>query len=165
MTPDAYDQFLKGLALKDINEAIKSWGGLTRNALAYRLSALNIEERAHEKKFFSRVSFRKDKQGKTVVVREQPLMPSLKVSYKQFYGQIDRVTVSFARHGIFVEHGVGKGRPKGSAKAKPRPWIAPVMAVQVPMLADILAKREADRVAGQLRFLVPGIIDMKVDVK
>lgn len=161
---DAYDQYLKKMALLDINAAIKNWGGLTKNALAYRLSSLGLEERASEKKFFSRVSFRKNKAGKTVTVREQPLIPSLKVGYKQFYGQIDRVTVSFARHGIFVEHGVGKGRPKGSAKAKPRPWLAPVMAVQVPILADVLAKREADRVTGQLRFLVPGIIDIKVTV-
>jgi hypothetical protein len=162
---DAYDQYLKGLALKDINTAIKSWGNLTKNALAYRLSSLGIEERAHEKKAFSRLSARKMKDGKTVLVREQPLMPSLKVSYKQFYGQIDRVVVSFARHGIFVEHGVGKGRKKGSARARPRPWIAPIMRVQVPMLADVLARREADRVSGQLRFLVPGIIDIKIDVK
>ena len=162
---DAYDQYLKNIALKDFNTAVKSWGNLTKNALAYRLSALGIEDRAHEKKAFSRVSFRKNKTGKTVTVREQPLIPSLKVGYKQFYGQIDRVVVSFARHGIFVEHGVGKGRNKGSAKARPRPWLAPIMRVQVPMLADVLAKREADRVAGQLRFLVPGIIDIKIEVK
>lgn len=162
---NAYDAFLKKVALLDLNNAIQQWGELTKNGLAYRLSLLGIQERASEKKFFSRISFKKTTTGSRYAAKEDPLQPSLNVGYNKFYGQIDRVKISFARHGIFLEHGVGKGRYKGRGKEKPKPWIRPIMMVQVPVLADIVAKRDADRVAGQLKFLVPGIIDIKIDVK
>lgn len=162
---EPYDSYLKRQALLEVNDAIQNWGKLTKNALGYRLSALGIQERAHEKKNFSRISFKKSATGALYLAKEEPLAPSVKTTYKKFYGQIDRITVSFARQGIWLEHGVGKGRSKGSGKERPKPWIAPTMGTMLPILADVLAARQADRVAGQLKFLVPGIIEIKIEVK
>jgi hypothetical protein len=159
------DHTLRNTALPLLNDAVRSWGSLSRNAMEYRLTALGIEERRAERKSFSRIRFQKDSAGKSYLLREQPLLPSLKIGYKEFYGSINRISFKFARHGIFLEHGVGKGRKKGSGKETPKPWIEPVMQVEIPKLADILANQTAERVSGQLRFLVPGVVDMRVDVK
>lgn len=179
------DKALRAEALPQLNKAIQSWGKLTRNAMEYRLTAMGISERASNRKAFSsvsfqkdrqlgkiltirehsRISFRKDKSGKTFIMKEQPLIPSLKAGFKEYYGQINRISFQFSRHGIFLEHGVGKGRSKKSGKAKPHPWIAPTISVEMEKLADIMKEQTANRLGQQMRFLIPGVIDMKVSVK
>jgi hypothetical protein len=145
-----------------LNENIRSWGKLTRNTMEYRLAALGINERGSARKEIR--SF-KNKSGEAYELREATLRQSLRVKYGEFYGDINRIAFRFSRHGIFLERGVGKGRKKGSGKEQPRKWIEPTIAVEVEKLADIVANRDADRVVGQLRFLVPGVIDLRVDVK
>jgi hypothetical protein len=79
-------------------------------------------------------------------------------------GFLESVGFVFARHGIFLEHGVGRGRPVGSsqAEAAKQPWLLRVLPGQIEELADILEERYADIAANELRFLIPGIIDTKI---
>lgn len=61
-------------------------------------------------------------------------------------GEIDYITYKFNRYLVFVHKGVGKGRPIGSAKVKPKPWLTPVIDQELPALADIVAKIKGDAV-------------------
>lgn len=98
------------------------------------------------------------------VVGEVSLRKSLRSGTRRSQGEIERVYFRFARHGIFLEHGVGRGRPVGSAKAErlKRPWLSVVLPDEIDALADTLSEEYADVAANELRFLIPGIIDTRV---
>ena len=65
-------------------------------------------------------------------------------------GSIFRIGVSMARHAIFYEKGVGRGRGISSGKTTPNPTYNPVMKRSVAILADQLAINEADLLAKAL---------------
>lgn len=53
---------------------------------------------------------------------------------------IDGVSITFARHGIFVLKGAGKG------KRQPKDWLNPILDKQIPELADKIGEIQADEV-------------------
>lgn len=59
-------------------------------------------------------------------------------------GLANRIGVSFERHGVFVEKGVGRGRGINSGKTKPKEWFNPVIRDKVPQLASELGESAAD---------------------
>lgn len=59
---------------------------------------------------------------------------------------IDKIKISFERHGVFVEKGVGRGRGINSGKTKPQPWFNPVIMEKVPILADELGENAANMI-------------------
>ena len=91
--------------------------------------------------------------------QEGKLVNSIKPSTKQSYGEIDTISFSFERHGIFVHKGVGRGwkmngklvtrTAKGKMKNGGRnsvEWFNPVIDRNAPVLADQIAKVNADAV-------------------
>jgi len=84
---------------------------------------------------------------------------------KAQFGLPYRVDFPFVRHGIFLEHGVGKNRPKGSGKERPRPWLKPVLEPAIEHLAEVLAEAGADAVLGQIKFVIPGIVNARATVR
>lgn len=94
------------------------------------------------------------------------LVEGIKGRIKRRYGEVEYLGFSFERYGIFYEHGVGKNRPIGSAAARKaaRPWLKPVLDPAIEELADILEERYADIIAGELRVLIPGIIDTRIKI-
>lgn len=90
---------------------------------------------------------------------EGKLVNSIKPSTKQSYGEIDTISFSFERHGIFVHKGVGRGwemsgklvrrTAKGKMKNGGRnvvEWFNPVIDKNAPLLADQIAIINADAV-------------------
>lgn len=91
-------------------------------------------------------------------------LDSIKIRYKESYGEIDQVNFKFDRHLIFVHKGAGKGvggskgtswisakgvRKKtaasslnkiGTGKRKSKLWLNPVLDAAVPKLADQLTE-------------------------
>jgi hypothetical protein len=59
-------------------------------------------------------------------------------------GSIFAIGISFEKHGIYVEKGVGRGRGINSGRTNPMPWFNPVMEARIPILADELAMNAAD---------------------
>lgn len=92
----------------------------------------------------------------------KPLKKSLRTSVRAPGGQVERVSFSFVRHGIFLEHGVGRGRPVGSLSAKlnAKKWLSEVIPDQFDELTDIIEDRYADMIEEEIRLLIPGVIDL-----
>lgn len=91
--------------------------------------------------------------------QEGKLVNSIKPSTKQSFGEIDTISFSFERHGIFVHKGVGRGWEKSgpvvvrTAKGKMTgggrnvvEWFNPVIDRNAPELADRIAEVNADAV-------------------
>ena len=91
--------------------------------------------------------------------QEGKLVNSIKPSTKQSYGEIDTISFSFERHGIFVHKGVGRGwemngkvvtrTAKGKMKNGGRnavEWFNPVIDRHAPDLANQIAMVNADAV-------------------
>jgi len=129
-----------------------------------RLNALISSAQEWNKENVKRLKFRLASFG---LKEQSELVASLKGHVKTDKYELDRISFSLVRHGIFYEHGVGRGRPVGSDKARKNanPWINPVLEPGIQELADILANEYGDIVSGSLRFLVPGISDFKIEVK
>lgn len=134
-----------GDRLEKLDKEIRAWSRVTRKDLLFRLASLNLEERIR-------------------LDNEVALKKSLGYKLKKSRGEIEKVSFQFARHGIFLEHGVGKGRPVRSAQANAlkKPWLSVVLPDAIDQLADILANEYADIAAADLRFLIPGIIDTTI---
>lgn len=124
--------------LEEMDREIDAWRKLTVERLQRRLAALGLQER-----------------GK--------LMKSIRGSLRRRNFEIEKVAFSFARHGIFLEHGVGRGRPVESpqAEAAKKPWLSTTLPGQVDDLAVIIAEQYADITAAELRGIIPGA-DVKV---
>lgn len=101
---------------------------------------------------------------KRAAAGDKGLEDSIKGSTRKSYGLVYRINLSFAKQGIYLEHGVGKGRPVGSSKAKPKPWLAPVLDPALDKLADLIANNYADIVQGEIKFLIPGILDRRLRI-
>lgn len=125
----------------------RTWARQTRKELLFELASQGLAE-----------SHREIGEDST-----PPLSKSIRYGIKRSYGELDSVSFRFVRHGIFVEHGVGKGRPKGSSKAlaSAQPWLQPVLEPEVSNLADILSEEYADLVVDEIRFLIPGVLDVR----
>jgi len=97
---------------------------------------------------------------------EHKLVNSIKPSTRKSFGEIDKVSFSFERHGVFVHKGVGRGyKMVGKtvvryAKGKPNPeryaveWFNPIMDKTVPLLADEIALINADAIVNAARMKI-----------
>jgi len=95
----------------------------------------------------------------------KPLEKSIGSGKKKEFGQVTRVNFRFAKQGIYLEHGVGKGRRVRSAAARPKPWLAPILNPAIEVLADLIAENYLDIADGEIKFFIPGITDRRIQIK
>lgn len=132
--------------LEALDREIRSWGRITRSMLQRRLLSLNLEGRL------------------SLISGEERLIDSVGVAQRRKDGEIERVSIRFVRAGIFLEHGVGRGRKAGSpaARASKRVWLGHVLPIAVELLADRLAEGYADIVTAEASIRIPGILETKI---
>lgn len=90
---------------------------------------------------------------------------SIGSTLKKEFDQVNRINFRFQKQGIWLEHGVGKGRPVRSLKARPKPWLAPILDPAIDDLADLIASGYLDIAAGEIKFLIPGVLDRRVKIQ
>ena len=143
---DKQDQIRVGDRLEEMDKEIRAWARLTRKKLLFRLAALGLKDRER------------------LASQDGPeLYKSLRSSVRKRNLEIEKVGFSFARHGIFLERGVGKGRPVGSAAASQaaKPWIKPSIEPALETLAKALEQGYGDIILAELKIIIPGIIDTR----
>lgn len=99
--------------------------------------------------------------------QEGKLVNSIKPSTKQSFGEIDTISFSFERHGIFVHKGVGRGwKMNGkfvsrTANGKMQnggrnsvEWFNPVIDRNAPVLADQIAIVNADALLNATKLMI-----------
>lgn len=137
------------------NEAVRDWGKIVLRKLKRQVTGLTLKTRRAIHK-------------RAVLIRKnpnfKPIEKSLGLSLKKEFGGVSRINFKFQRHGIFFEHGVGRGRPVRSSRATPRPWLAPILDPAIQELADIIASEYADLGVDAIKITIPGIINRRIKV-
>jgi hypothetical protein len=141
---------------KQLNDQVGNWAKAQSNKMRRLVGSMTLKDKVAAYK--ATRSAAKDSEYK-------PLEKSIGSSLKKDFGEVTRVNFKFKRKGIFLEHGVGRGRPVRSAKAKPKPWLAPVLNPAIDELADILMEHYADFGAGEIKFQIPGIVTRRIILK
>lgn len=126
------------------NEAAMKWGRMTKTQFLYQLRSLPFKDRV----------MWAQRNSKDI------LRDKVSIGFKKLYGDVVRVKWPFARHGIFQEHGVGRGRKKGSGKEKPMPWIVKTLDAQVPLLADALQREDIKTLGLVIQIKINGLFDI-----
>lgn len=155
-----------GDRLEAMDMAIRFWAAETKSILRQRLVALGLDERRAAKRGQSRL--RKQLVSKVsntaVLVKDQYLIESLGSSLRRSGLEVEKVSFSFARHGIFLEIGVGKNRRKGSGNEAPKQWIVTILPRQIEELGYILGDAYADVVAGEIAVDIPGVYSTTITI-
>jgi len=139
--------------VQEQNEAVSKWSSMVQRRLRQSLQQFN--------------------NGKNSTVQrpgrsERMLRTSLNSKTKKNYGVIDRVSIQFERHGVFVHKGVGNGykmqggtviRTAKKITPDPRPrvaveWFNPILDQSLPELADKLADIGANAVVNATRMMI-----------
>lgn len=94
---------------------------------------------------------------------EYKLAASIKSKTRTRDGEIDTITYQFERHGVFVHKGVGRGYPIRGGMIIKNPsgktrvaveWFNPVLDQEMPQLANMIAKINADAVLNSARAMI-----------
>ena len=121
------------------NEKIKAWGLKVKATMPASISAHGI--------------------------RGKKLSGSIKNTYYYDYGEIYRLGFSFAREGIFVHKGVGRGYVMSGGTVvkisksqgfnrKPKPWFNPVIESFIPDLDEIIQEYSETAILNSTRIFI-----------
>jgi len=141
--------------IDNLNEEIAGWARMQTRKMVQAVSALTLKDKHALRKAAWNAA--KDPDYK-------PLTKSIGFGLKKDFGQVSRVNFRMARHGIFFERGVGRGRKANSANTRPHPFIKPILDPAIDELAAIIAEGYADVVQGEIKFNLPGIISRRVKI-
>jgi len=134
-----------GDRLEQVIKEVRAWSNVTAKKMRYRIASLTLDERIR-------------------LSQSLRLESSVKGRVNSRNLELERVSFRFLRHGIFLERGVGRGRPANSAAARraAKPWIKPILDMEIDELADIISEEYADIGASLIVIKVPGVYDSQI---
>lgn len=141
---------------EQLNKDVSAWAKYQAQQMQRRVGSLTLKDK-HAVQKAIRAAIKSNEY--------KPLQTSIGSALKKEFSQVTRVNFRFSKQGIWLEHGVGKGRRVRSAAANPKPWIAPILDPALDRLADLIADNYADISAGEIKFFIPGIIDRRIQIK
>ena len=149
--------------LELMEQDVRLWAKNTRTQLLFRLAGMGVKDRSKLIKA-SKIRFKKTSSGRHLAEKEDHLYPSVGTKLIKTRYDLEGVAFTFARHGIFLEHGVGKYRKIGSTASRynARPWLEPVLNMSIDKLADLLEENYADIAASNLVMSIPGVIKTSI---
>ena len=110
---------------EQLEQQIKAWVNKTAQAIAADMVAKGVKHRDNS-------------------TSVKALTDSIKGKTAKSFGIVNKVSIVFPRHLVFVKYGVGKYRAKGSGKEKPKEIVDNVITANIEELADIAANGYAD---------------------
>lgn len=140
---------------EELNQSAKEWAKQNALRMQRLVGSLTLRDKLAVYKAVRQAIHNKE---------YKPLAPSIGAGIRKEAGQVNRINFKFSKHGIYLEHGVGKGRPVRSSSARPKPWIKPILDSGLDELAELLSNDYADIAAGEIKFFIPGIIDRRIKI-
>lgn len=140
---------------EQLNKDVVGWARYQAQRLRRQVGSLTLKDKH---------ALYKAARHKAKNTEYKSLEKSIGSGNKKEFGQVVRVNFRFQKQGIWLEHGVGRGRPVRSAAARPKQWLKPILDPAIETLADLIAGNYADIAAGEIKFLIPGIINRRIKV-
>lgn len=140
---------------EQLNKDVSAWAKYQSQRMQRLVATLTLKD----KHAIRKATWQKNKN-----TEYKPLEKSIGANLKRDFGDVRRINFRFSKQGIWMEHGVGKSRPARSARVRPKPWLQPILEPALDTLADLVANNYADRAAGEIKFLIPGIINRRIQV-
>ena len=138
-----------------LNEDVAGWAKYQAQRMRRMVGRLTLKD----KHALRKAAWQRAKTGEY-----KPLEKSIGSGNKKEFGQVVRINFRFPKQGIWLEHGVGQGRPVRSAAARPKPWLTPILDPELDKLADLISENYADIAAGEIKLFIPGIIDRRITI-
>lgn len=140
---------------EQLNKDVSAWAKYQSQRMQRLVATLTLKDKH---------AIRKEAWHKKKNTEYKPLEKSIGANLKRDFGEVSRINFRLAKQGIWMEHGVGKNRPVRSSAAQPKPWLQPILNPALDTLADLVASNYADRTAGEIKFLIPGIVNRRIKV-
>jgi hypothetical protein len=140
---------------EQLNKSAKEWARLNAGKMRRLVGSLTLRDK---------IAVYKAVRNAIKNNEYRPLASSIGAAIRKESGQVSRINFLFAKQGIYLQHGVGKGRRVRSSEARPKPWITPILDIAIDDLAAILAGEYADIAASEIKFFIPGIIDRRIKI-
>lgn len=150
---------------ESLNKAVYEWAKRQKNLMKAQVGSITLRDKH---------AIRKSIWAAQHDEKYKPLSTSIGSRPKKNYGTVNRINFPFSKQGLFLERGTG-GYPSGKdsggkptynkrSRTYPKPWIAPILDKAIDELADILSKEYADVAMGEIKFVIPGVIDRRIKI-
>lgn len=141
------------------NELVQKWSAKVSRSLKSNVGSMFHSNRSKKRVYTlsdiqtqvrNRVHKLSDLQSKVIRKPDDPrLQGSIRAkTFKHDHVEIDGVSITYTRHGVFVAKGAGPGT------RQPKDWINPVLDKEVPQLADKIGELGADLILKETAKLI-----------
>lgn len=141
-----FSTFISYSEMKEIKKDIRTWAKNVTRDMADNVRQLTNKEK-HKR---IRVRHSRKYSAKMASHIQPDLANSIGFKLKSNMGMPEKISFYFAKHGIFLYFGVGKGHPKSNPR-KRVDWFNPAIEQHIDELADIAGKYNAQVITDNIR--------------